>query len=108
MRGERAFTLQGRDGRTYRITEGSTANVQLIENGLATHSFCVVDKDRRLPVYDLMLAQKLLLESNPEGFHKIAVVRDLREHPPICRDEPEITDGDLEDPTEWVRERIAI
>jgi hypothetical protein len=110
MRAEKAFTIVGRDGRTYRITEGSTSNVQLIENGEATHSLCVVAEGLSLPVYDLMLAQKLMLETAPEDFHKLAIVRNLREEPPAEEDQDveDIDDADLDDPTEWARERIAI
>ncbi len=109
LRAEKAFTVVGRDGRMYLITEGSTSNVRLIENGEATHSFCVVAKDLRLPTYDLMLAQKLMLETAPEDFHKLAVVRNLREEPPTEDDwVADITDEDLENPANWVRQRIAI
>lgn len=109
LRAEKAFSVVGRDGRTYLITEGSTSNVRLIENGVATRSFCVVAQGLALPVYDLMLAQKLLLEAAPEDFHKLAVVRDLQEAPPVESDwDLDIADEDLDDPTEWVRQRIAI
>lgn len=110
LRAEKAFTIVGRDGRTYLITEGATSNVRLIENGEEVRSFCVVAKDLRLPVYDLMLAQKLLLETAPEDFHKLAVVRDLRVPPPPPAEDwgQDIDDEDLDDPAEWVRHRIAI
>ena len=78
LRGSKSFVITGKDGKSYRITEGTSSNVQLLENGVATHQLCVVAKGFQLPVYDLMLAQKLMLESDPEAFWKIAVVRDLR------------------------------
>ncbi len=78
LRAMKAFDVTGRDGKVYRITEGTTSNVQLLEGGVAVRRFCVVAKGLELPVYDLMLAQKLLLESNPEAFHGLAVVHDIR------------------------------
>lgn len=104
LRATKAFTVQGKDDKTYLITEGSTSNVKLLENGVQTHSLCVVAKGTALPVHDLMLAQKLLLEHNPEAFWGLAVVRDLR--PQAQAVVPEITDEDLEDPTEWVHHRL--
>ncbi len=110
LRATKSFTILGRDGRTYSITEGSTSNVRLIENGTATKSFCVVAKDLSLPIYDLMLAQKLLLETAPEDFHKLAVVHDLTtaRAARVRQDHYDIDDDDLDDPTAWVHERIAI
>jgi hypothetical protein len=81
LRGTKAFTITGGDGRTYRITEGSTLNVKLLVDGVATHSLCVVFTEKDIPVYDLMLAQKLMLEHNVEDFLKLAVVREIR--PPM-------------------------
>ncbi len=77
LRASKSFTIVGKDGRTYRITEGTASNVYLLENGVETKRLCVVAKDVDLPVYDLMLAQKLMLESIPDAFWKIAVVSDL-------------------------------
>lgn len=78
LRGTKAFTLAGADGKTYRITEGTTSNVYLLEEGQPVMRFCVVAKETALPMYDLLLAQKLMLESDPEQFWKIAVKTDLR------------------------------
>lgn len=108
LRAEKAFTVVGQDGQTYLITEGSSSNVRLLENGEATLSFCIIAKDLWLPVYDLMLAQKLMLEASPEEFHKLAVVRDLREEPAAADEDIVIAEEDLEDPARWVRQRIAI
>lgn len=108
LRATRAFTVLGRDGHTYLITEGSSSNVRLIEQGSPTKSFCVVAKGLSLPVYDLMLAQKLLLETAPEDFHKIAVVRDLRLQEHQVDEHYDIANEDLDDPTDWVQERMAI
>jgi len=112
LRATRSFTITGKDGRTYRITEGSSTNVELLENGAPIMRFCVVAKGVRLPVYDLMLAQKLMLESNPEGFWKIAVVHDLRgrvdtvHHPPHRGVVWDLPDAVIDEPAEWVGEQL--
>jgi hypothetical protein len=77
LRATKAFTITARNGKQYRITEGSASNVQLLEGGLPVQSLCVVAQGVQLPVYDLMLAQKLLLEASPEHFLQLAVVRDI-------------------------------
>lgn len=79
LRGTKAFDVTGQDGRSYLVTEGSCNNVRLIENGRPILSLCIVPDYtlpeygvRPLPVYDLMLAQKVLLESNIELFLRTA------------------------------------
>jgi hypothetical protein len=75
LKHNREFTMEGADGKTYRITEGTCNNVRLIEDGRPTKSLCIVFKDHApLPMYDLMLVQKFLLESNPQMFYEIANV----------------------------------
>jgi hypothetical protein len=76
LRATNGFTVTGGDGKRYRITKASTSNVKLVENGVDTQSLCVVFKDS-LPVYDLLLAQKFMLECDPDAFWKIAKVTDL-------------------------------
>lgn len=116
-----AFTMQAADGQTYRITKGSCNNVKLLVDGEVTASYCVVFKNHeRLPVFDLMLAQKLWLENDPEGFKAIAYVygpqgggpirRPLGvEAPPPVVPAPvlEIAEEDLEDPRAWIQERLT-
>jgi len=73
------FTVIGKDGNEYLITEGACNNVRLVENGVVTKSFCIVFKDHEpLPMYDLMLIQKLLLETNPEEFWKISNITNIQ------------------------------
>ncbi len=67
----------GQDGQLYRIEARSHQNVFLIEDGVPAIQFCVVSQ-QKMPVPDLMLAQKLLLESNIEHFMKLANKWDLR------------------------------
>lgn len=52
----------------FRIKKGSAFNVEHIESG---ETFCVVSQEK-VPVYDQMLTQKLLLENEPERFFKTA------------------------------------
>lgn len=52
----------------FRIAKGSSFNVTHVESG---ETFCVVAQEK-VPVYDQMLTQKLLLEQEPERFFKTA------------------------------------
>lgn len=52
----------------FRIRKGSSFNVAHVESG---ETFCVVSREK-VPVYDQMLTQKLLLEQEPERFFKTA------------------------------------
>ena len=63
------FCVQGGDGFTYLITNKSCHNVFRIEDGVKTVEYCLVTESK-LPDPDQMLAQKLLLEADPEMFHK--------------------------------------
>lgn len=83
LRASKSFTIVAKDGRTYRIREHQT--VQLLdEQGQATHALCVVPKENHglgIPAHDIMLAQKLMLESDPTAFWALANVTDLRPQP---------------------------
>jgi len=77
LRAFRRVSVTGQDGRTYRIYAWQGMNVRLVEDEKETWTFCVVPKaDTPLPVLDLILAQKVLLERNIEEFFKIAVRRE--------------------------------
>jgi hypothetical protein len=65
------FHVRGQDGRTYQVTAHSQQNVFLIENGRRTMQFCAVSSVH-IPIPDLLLAQKLLIEHNIEHFLAIA------------------------------------
>lgn len=52
----------------FRISKGSAFNVSHVESG---ETFCVVAQEK-VPVYDQMLTQKLLLEQEPERFFTTA------------------------------------
>lgn len=67
----RSFTLHSKDGkRTYRITYGIAGNVFEVERGQAIASYCI--HPTGVPTEDVMLAQKLMLETDEESFLKIA------------------------------------
>lgn len=75
LRASRSFRVVGQDGRTYEIAEGE--RVRLIEGGQATISYCI-HPIQMLPPHDVMIGQKLLLETNIEHFLAIAIARDIR------------------------------
>jgi len=127
LRATKAFTVVGQDGRSYHVTEGSAGNVFLLENGEHTYRFCVVPnyKLTTLPTYDLMLAQKVLLENNLRLFLSTAVTTNLQTNarletglvlldggPELPRRvaadyEPiEIDEQDVDEPEAWVRARL--
>lgn len=65
------FHVTGADGYTYVIRPGQGHNVFRVEDGVRTVEYCLVTRDFT-PVADLMLAQKLLLEKDPEAFFEAA------------------------------------
>lgn len=70
------FHVQGADGHTYLIRKGYGHNVWRIEDGRKTVEYCLITRGH-VPVYDLMLTQKLLLETDPEHFQQKANSLDL-------------------------------
>jgi len=65
-------------GETYKIQRGFSGNVkQLNKAGQEIRSFCIHPAER-VPDADSMLAQKLLLETDPERFFKTANATVLR------------------------------
>lgn len=81
LRATKAFTVVGQDGRPYLVTEGTANNVKLLVDGKPRYSLCVVFKDHApLPLYDLMLAQKTLLELDIRFFLRTARCMNLETH----------------------------
>lgn len=128
LRAAKSFRVQGADGRTYLVTEGTANNVKVLENGEPRYSLCVVPvyKITSLPVYDLMLAQKVLLESNVDLFLRTAIVQDMvsgavhktgeflitNEQPPPPPGKPArhpapLDWHDVDHPRDWVVARLA-
>lgn len=64
------FHVVGADGHTYLITGEEQHNVFRIEDGRKTFEYCVVTKNV-VPICDQMLAQMLLLMTNPAMFHEV-------------------------------------
>lgn len=64
-----AFSVRTPTGRMLRITQARTFNV-IDERG---SRFCAAPKNATLlPIFDIMLAQKLTLETNPASFFQVA------------------------------------
>ena len=70
------FHVEGADGYTYLIRKGHGHNVWRIEGGQRTVEYCIITRGW-VPVYDLMLTQKLLLETDPEHFLRTANSREM-------------------------------
>lgn len=66
-----AFTVRGASGQRYRITFGSTANVEVLDpSDTVARRLCAGPVG--VPVPAAMLAQKLMLETNESEFLEIA------------------------------------
>lgn len=75
----KAFHVRGTDGRLYRIHHQVGANVTLVVDGVDVARYCVVPKDNEwIPEPDMMLAVKLMLETNTRSFIRKANVMELR------------------------------
>jgi hypothetical protein len=80
LRATKSVTTIGQDGRTYQITEGSCNNVFLLVDGVPKHRLCAVarlERFEQLPVYDLMLAQKLFIENDIATYLSVANAENL-------------------------------
>ena len=67
----RAFTVQGPSGRHYRITYGTTANIEVLAAaGWVEYRLCAGPEG--VPAPAVMLAQKLMLERCEADFLRIA------------------------------------
>jgi hypothetical protein len=78
------FRVKASDGYTYLITHKSHAGVWRLDGARFLANCCLIPRDNpgwlgedTIPVYDLMLAQKLMLEGDLEGFLKTAHVREV-------------------------------
>jgi hypothetical protein len=68
---KKSFHVVGKDGFTYLIINRHQHNVFRIEDGRRTFEYCIITNNY-VPLYDQMLSQKLLLESNPQMFLDIS------------------------------------
>ncbi len=112
LRGLQSFKVRGADDLAYKITEGG---VYLVDGEKVIAGFCVVQKGHEyLPIYDLMLAHKLLLETSPAKFWALANIRDLDPPPNLSPqnyrngwDVLPIPQADLDDPGPWIAQRLG-
>jgi hypothetical protein len=75
--------VNGRSGRRYRLRQGRTANIDVIgRDGRVLHRLCA-HPDRTMPHLDIMLAQKLWLETDEAEF-----IRRANTHHTLAPGEP--------------------
>lgn len=118
LRKTKGFTIQGKDGRLYHLA--AAQNITLEHEGMK-YSLCVHPKDV-LPTSDVLLAQKIMLEADPETLIHIANIRNLTTGESIesgsfvLGEELKVkswrrtelldfTEEQLEDPREWIETR---
>ena len=67
----------GKSGKRYRITKRSAYGVEVLDKkGKLTHKMCFqLDSSKNCPIYDQMLAQKLVLEADEKKAWKVANVQ---------------------------------
>lgn len=120
----RGFRMKDRAGRLYHVTEGTSTNIYIEHEG-TKYALCVIPTEK-LPLPDVLLAQKIMLETDPEAFIRLARVRNtetgemyesgaflLGEEPrPVpwnrLRNLAELTPEQIENPQEWVEERLGV
>lgn len=72
FRRTRAFTVHSKDGgRVYLVTYGTAGNVFELKAGKRQTKFCI-HPDEDVPVPDVMLAQKLMIETDEAAFRRVA------------------------------------
>jgi hypothetical protein len=71
------FHVRGQDGETYRIDARTHQNVYLMKGERRAVRYCAVMQDGGIPMYDMLLAQKLLIETDISRFKEIANAKDL-------------------------------
>ncbi len=76
LKRSRYFHVLAQNGQRFRIYQKSHQNIFRIVNGKEVMQYCIVAGD--IPIFDLMLAQKLLLETNFDTFHSIANKWEIR------------------------------
>lgn len=79
FRKSKEFHVVGTDGQVYRISHQVGSNVTLVVDGVDVARFCVVPKEHAwIPEPDMMLAVKLMLETNARSFIRKANRIELR------------------------------
>lgn len=109
LRGFGYFTVVGQDGHSYRVKEGTCQNVFLLEGDIETVRYCIVPDGIRIPTYDLMLAQKIMLECDIENFKKTANFYLIGVEGPRNQREPTpytVTREDVDEPVLWAQRQL--
>jgi len=77
LEASQSIHVRAQNGDLFRIDARSHQNIYKIVEGKPVAQYCIVIEKSGLPVYDLMLAQKLLLETNLPEFLRVANSWDL-------------------------------
>lgn len=72
----KTFDVIGADSERYRVRDGWAGHVERIKDGKPIERFCIHPRER-VPEADNQLIAKLMLETDPAGFRKIANVTRL-------------------------------
>ena len=122
LKATRGFHMKDRAGRRYHLTEGSCTNIYIEHEG-TKYTLCVIPTNDRLPIPDILLAQKIMLETDPEAFLRLAHVRDTVTgrayesggfilgdpiRPQVVKPLVELTPEQIENPREWVEGRLGV
>ncbi len=68
---DKSFHVVGQDGEKYKIKHGWSGHVERVVKGKSVERFCIHPRVQ-VPVQDNQLLAKLMLETDPVGFKKIA------------------------------------
>lgn len=105
LRATKGFTVVGQDGVMYRVEGFAGVLLPGTPFGWCIHSD---SKVTTLPDYDLMLAQKVLLESDIEAF--MTTAHKFEKKPPGMNMRPvpflDLDNEDLDNPEQWARVRL--
>lgn len=80
------FLLKGKNGTIYRIRRGRSANVDVLNKEGAVIARLCAHPAMAVPDGDTMVAQKLMLETEPEEFLRIANRHSVRDVPAVPRE----------------------
>jgi hypothetical protein len=132
LRATNGITVKGADGRLYRLNEGRFMNIGVEHEGVM-YGLCVAPKGA-MPAYDVLLAQKVMLEVAPAPLLRVARAKNIKtgdvvgtaafllgelpfqpeaspegadDHTVKVRPLLDLPSEVIENPREWVEARIA-